>query len=332
MTTLSDAYRAALSSAVLLDRSDRVRIAIFGPDRAKFLHNLTTNDVKRLTIGHGLEAFVTTLQGKTLGYITVLALPDHILVRADPGSEPLILPHFRKFGFFDEVEIVEPGEPAFEYHLAGPASEAILSQVAAELPPAGELRHILTTIAEKPVLIVRESPLGLPGLSFSGDRAHAPQILEAIHRAQGSEDLSILDPTSAEVLRIEAGTPVFARDITADNLPQEVARDSRAINFVKGCYLGQETVARIDALGHVNKTLRGLQCEGTADDLPPPGSSIEADGKGVGTITSSAFSPRTGGVVALAYLRTRVEKAGTDVSVSFGDARRAAVVVDLPMR
>ena len=332
MTTLSDAYHAALASVVLLDRSDRVRIEIHGPDRAKFLHNLTTNDVKRLPLGQGIEAFVTTLQGKTLGYVTLLALPDHILVRADPGSEALLLPHFRKFGLFDDVDIVEPGQPAFDYHLAGPAAEAILSQVAADLPPPGELRHTLSTIAEKPVLIVRETPLGLPGFSLSGDRAHAPQILEAIHRAQNSPDIPMLDTESAEILRIEAGTPVFLRDITPDNLPQEVARDSRAINFVKGCYLGQETVARIDALGHVNKTLRGLQWERTTDDLPPLGSSIEANGKIVGAITSSAFSPRTGGVVALAYLRASVEKAGTEVSVLFGNARLAAVVIDLPMR
>ena len=117
--------------------------------------------------------------------------------------------------------------------------------------------------------------------------------------------------------------------MTAENLPQEVGRDSRAINFVKGCYLGQETVARIDALGHVNKHLKGLK-------LPPGavalvGAAIEAAGKSVGTITSGAVSPGWAGPVALGYLRTSHAAEGTEVEVRQGDTTLKAIVADLPM-
>ena len=105
-----------------------------------------------------------------------------------------------------------------------------------------------------------------------------------------------------EALRIEAGTPVFGEEVTEKNLPQEFARDDRAISFVKGCYLGQETVARIDALGHVNQVLKGLAFE-PGSECPAPGAGLEADGKRVGVITSAAMSPWRGHPVALGMVR-----------------------------
>src|SRR5258707_8702230 len=94
-------YRAASTSAVFVDRSTRARLDVSGPDRAGFLHNLTTQDVKHLKAGEGGEAFVTSPQGKTLGYVTLLAVDNSIIVRTEPESVPLILAHLRKYGVFD---------------------------------------------------------------------------------------------------------------------------------------------------------------------------------------------------------------------------------------
>jgi tRNA-modifying protein YgfZ len=117
--------------------------------------------------------------------------------------------------------------------------------------------------------------------------------------------------------------------VSVDTLPQELGRDARAISFVKGCYLGQETVARIDALGHVNKHLKGLKFP--PGPVPTAGASIEAGGKNVGTITSVADSPGWAHPVALAFLRTAHANAGNEVRVRSGDATLTAVVADLPM-
>ena len=95
------------SQTLFIDRSDRARLEVTGPDRAKFLHNLTTNDVKRLGAGSGQEAFVTNPQGKTLGYVTMLATDDRILIRMDSSALDHVLPHFRKYGIFDDVLIEE---------------------------------------------------------------------------------------------------------------------------------------------------------------------------------------------------------------------------------
>jgi len=150
-----------------------------------------------------------------------------------------------------------------------------------------------------------------------------------LHELGGPLGLVDVDPDTADVLRIEAGVPLHGRDVSADNLPQEVGRDDRAINFVKGCYLGQETVARIDALGHVNKLLKGLMMpEGP---VPPVGAAIEAAGKTVGTITSAAFSPGWGRAVALAYVRASHAAEGTELRVLVETSALAAVVCDLPM-
>jgi folate-binding Fe-S cluster repair protein YgfZ len=109
MTTASE-MEAVTMHLGLVDRSDRVRLEISGPDRAKFLHNLTTNEIKRLPVGRGCETFVTSPQGKTIGYLIVLAADDKLIARADPGGDALALPHFQKYGVFDDVAIYWGGD------------------------------------------------------------------------------------------------------------------------------------------------------------------------------------------------------------------------------
>ncbi len=322
-------YHTAKTSAVFLDRSDRVRLEIAGPDRAKFLNNLTTNDIKRLPAGQGIEAFVTSPQGKTIGFVIVTAEEDRILLRADRGGMELVLPHLRKYGVFDEVEIDDISNSTFEYHLAGPDAEPIIDRTFHQLPEPGGLRHVAIPFKDGRLRLIRESPFGLSGYTLIGGVALAPGVRAALN---GSGVLVEFDHLVAEAFRIEAGTPIFGRDVSAENLPQEVARDDRAINFVKGCYLGQETVARLDALGHVNKILRGFRIAITeAAETLRPGAVIEADGKPLGKITSAAFSEGWGCQVALGYVRTSHAAAGTEVLVDLGDRKVKAVVSAWPM-
>ncbi len=330
MPLLPEAYRAVTNDVGFLDRSSRVRLHVAGPDRAKFLHNLTTNDVKRLGSGRGCEAFVTSPQGKTIGYVSLLAGGDLILVRADPGGLELALPHLQKYGVFDDVTISDASVASFEFHLAGPHAERLFLLVGGDLPAEGDLDHRDTHLADCPIRVVRERPTGRPGLTLIGAAADARRVADLLHEQGNLLGLLDVDPGTADALRIEAGTPFFGTDITADNLPQEVGRDERAINFVKGCYLGQETVARIDALGHVNKVLRGLKLP--PESIPTSGAALEVDGKAAGKVTSAAFSPGWGRGLALAFVRASYAIDGTELSVALGDGSSAsAVVSDLPM-
>ncbi len=319
--------KSARPAAGLIDRSDQVRVEVSGPDRAKFLHNLTTNEVKRLPAGRGCEAFVTSLQGKTLGYVVLLAGDDRILVRADPHGLELAMPQFRKYGVFDDVSLDDRSAATFELHLAGEGCDDRVRRAGASVPGAADYAHLCTDLAGHPVRIVRERPAGLPGLTVIGRREDAAAVVAALNDG----GLAVIEPAAFEVLRIEAGTPVFGKEVTEKNLPQEFARDDRAISFVKGCYLGQETVARIDAIGHVNQVLKGLLLE-PGSPCPAPGSALEAGGKRVGTITSAVDSPWRGHPVALAMVRTAQAAAGTTLQVAGTGAGSAAVatVCDLP--
>jgi len=331
MAASNELYHALRSQPGIVDRSDRVRIEVGGSDRARFLHNLTTNDVKRLAVGKGQESFVTSPQGKTLGYVTLAACDDRILLRTDPGGERLVLPHLQKYGVFDDVSLEDVSGTTFEFHLFGAGVDDILRAGGCELPPEGELNHATLSLGGVEVRAIRESPTGRPGLSLVGTRSDAPSVAACLRTLAGASGLVDVDSELFDILRVEAGTPCFGRDVTEDNLPQEIGRDAQAISFVKGCYLGQETVARIDALGHVNKIMKGVRFL-TVEPPPAAGSHLLWEGKTVGKLTSTVDSPGWGVPLALAFVRTGQAVAGTELLCQDqdGPARRVAVC-DLPM-
>ncbi len=292
-------------------RTKRARLEIKGPDRDKFLHNLTTNDVKGLAVGRGHETFVTTPQGKTLSYGTVLKLEDRLLYRTEAAGLEALLAHFGKYGMFDDVEVVDRTAATFELHVAGAGARQPDGAA-----PDREFDHRLTQ-PDGDFLLIRERPLGVPGWTLIGP---VDQLQSALDRtsAELRGRFEPLDPDDAESLRIMTGTPLFGRDVTTDNLPQEVGRDARAISFVKGCYLGQETVARLDALGHVNRLLTRLSLDSGA--VPADGTPLFFEGKQVGKITSA----ESGGAFALGYVRAQLAVAGTKLVVGDPNASRRA--------
>ncbi len=297
-----------------IDRSARTRLLVTGRDRLKTLHNLTTQDVLTLKPGEGREAFVTSPRGKTLAWISIHALPDALLLRGDERAAEVLLPHFQKYALFDEVTWIDRQDATFETHVIGPWPSPI------ELPNLGVAT---LTWAGKTLVIVRESPTAIDGTTLIGETADAGAIAEAV-RGQG---VTKIDAESFEALRIEAGTPRSGEDVTAEDLPQEFERDARAISFKKGCYLGQETVARLDALGHVNRVFRGLVCEPGAD-LKPGSTLLGEDAKPAGKVTSATFSKRLGRFVALGLVRTRQAEPGTTLKTESG---HRVMVASLPI-
>jgi tRNA-modifying protein YgfZ len=309
-------YDAASRSVGLIDRSARVRIELSGPERAKMLHNLTTNDIKRLKPGAGTEAFLTSSQGRTLAFLAVHCEEDRLLVRSDPGTAEAILAHIAKFGLFEDATTRDVSAETAEWHLVGPEAAEVLKQViGVEAGP--DLSLISGTYQGQPVRVIRESPTSHPGITLIASRDGSDSLSAVLIEAVTARGGQRLDPEEFEALRIEAGTPAFGRDLSATNLPQEVNRDARAISFVKGCYLGQETVARLDALGHVNKILFGAVAE--SDRVPPVGSVLRADDKDVGVVTSSAFSPGWSRAVVLGYVKVAHAKPGSLLTAVSGE-------------
>ena len=157
---------------------------------------------------------------------------------------------------------------------------------------------------------------------YEVDPSEADVAWQSSRRPRG---LLVGAPEAFAAARIEAGFPLFGVDFNEENLPQEVGRDVQAISFTKGCYLGQETVARIDALGHVNQRLVGVRFVGS--DMPAGGLELTRDGRIVGSVTSAAFSPKFGLPIALAMVRRESNSPGTRLDSAIGECE----VVSLPV-
>lgn len=319
--------RAVRQDLVWLERSERTRISVRGPDRSKLLQNLTTQDVLSIPAGAGAEAFVTNPQGKTIGYVSILAGESDLLVRADEGAAETLAAHFQKYGVFDDARVEDLSPNTFELSCFGPRAKDFFSKVAEDLPNETEYSHVDAPMFGGSVLIARESPAGFAGFCLIGSIAERERFMKRFREAIDAFGGREIGREIFDALRIEAGTPVFGRDVTAANLPQEIGRDDRTLNFKKGCYLGQETVARLDALGHVNKILKRGRIVDSLD-VPAVGATLEANGRPVGAVTSAAFSEPAAAPVFLAFVKTSAIADDAEWTIHLGNRRVKAILID----
>lgn len=314
-------YRAARSDAVVFDLSDRSQIEITGRDRAKFLHNFCTNNINALQPGQGCEAFVTNVKGRVLGHVFVFADDESLWIETVAGGGEPLIAHLDRYRISEDVDFHNRTGEIGELLVTGPGSARVLEKLGTPAASLGLYAHLRAVIAEIAVSIRHVDWLGVPGFLISASRDRLADVWRAFCEAA-------VDPAGSEAfhaLRIEAGFPLYGTDISKDNLAQEVARTKRAISFTKGCYLGQEPIARIDALGHVNRELRALRL----DARPAGGAAVHAGGQEVGAVTSSAVSPTDSGPLALAYLKTKHAAPGTQLTVDC-DGRQVPASVFWP--
>ncbi len=322
---LLDEYEIARTAAVLFDTSDRGKIEVAGPDACSFLHNLSTNDVKQLAINSGCEAFFTTGQAKIVGYGVIYRTgTDEYWLDTDPDTAPRLVEHLNHFHITERLEIIDRTSEFAQFHIAGPKAEALLQTLAAGVSGMAQLQSIEAAIAGITCRIRRHDVMGLTGF----DILCAAESSDALRNALQPNGSPHDSPTLYQLLRIEAGTPQYGIDIDDTNLPQEVGRSDATVSFTKGCYIGQETIARIRTYGHVNRTLCGLRL--AENRSVPAGSLVFHGGKEVGRVTSSIVSPQVRTGIALAYLRRGSSDPGTTVVVAADGASIPAEVVELP--
>jgi folate-binding protein YgfZ len=307
---MSEGYQALRHGAAIIALSSRGRIQATGRDRVRFLHNITSNDVKKLTAGAGCYAFLLTPQGRIQGDLVLLAFEDHFLIDTEPELLEKLLAYIRRYIIADQVVLADVTGSSAELALEGPGAAAILASL--DIPvPGADYRHLPWgdwTVAQI-------SLSGQAGFRFIGPADAAP-VLEAQLTAAGARLASDAD---VRLVRIENGRPRYGEDILETSLPQETGQ-MHAVSFTKGCYLGQEIVERIRARGHVNKKL--VRLEIAASEPVAPGSKLSANGTEAGEVTSSVYSPESGKVAALAYVRTPHAEPGASL-----DAGGAAAVV-----
>jgi folate-binding protein YgfZ len=323
-------YEAAYREAALFDISHHARTEVTGGDATSFLHNLCTNDVKNLAVGRGCGAFLTTGQAKIVAYVFIWRLSStgasgSYLLDAGPVSEERVLGHLDRFLISEQVCLADRTEELAQLHIAGPGAAGVLVQAGAN-EVAGLVEHEWRTAQafEVTYQFMKHSVLGSPGYDLICGRDGARTIWNRLvalgARPAGTEAYNIL--------RVEAGTPVYGQDIDEGNLPQEVGRIAQTISFTKGCYIGQETVARIRTYGHVNRSLVGLII--SQDRSLTRGTLLLSEGKEVGQVTSSVVSPRLGAAIAMGYVRRGKHEIGTLLEVDQEHGGCTARVVSLP--
>lgn len=287
--------------------SDRTQLELTGKDRAKFLHGFCTNDIKGLTPGQGCEAFVCNIQGKTLGHIFVFCTETSLWIDSVSGQEDVLFAHLDRYLINEDVQIHRRSADSAEFYLQGNLDELSLPRDAIrDFSNPRPLAHWEIPIEHGIMQLRSVDWLGSPGWLISTSRTS---------NIQQQFPVVATDASVWHALRIEAGFPLFGIDFTAEYLAQEVNRTSRAISFHKGCYLGQEPIARIDALGHVNRELRRLQFSGT--EVPISGTELfdPATNTPVGRITSSERSVNNPElIVAIGTLRSKYCQSGCEVA------------------
>jgi len=295
-------YRKAKEQAVWIDWPNGSWLELHGNDRGRFLHNLCTNDVLGLPSGGGCEAFFTNVQGKVVGFGTVHAEEDCISIMTESGQAEVLLPHLDKYLIREDVDLSNTTGQQRELLVVGPNSLTL----ARELGVADGVMpwSYLGLNKEFEARIYQIDCFAMPAFL-----ARCPDTqLGSLRTRLDETGVARGDPDVADVLRIENGFPRYGIDISEANLPQEVDRNGSAISFTKGCYLGQETVARIDALGHVNKRL--CRVSFASSGVPAVGTELRSNGKSVGSVTSSVWSFDEGSV-GLAYVRRGHDEAGS---------------------
>ncbi len=324
-------YAAATTSAALFDTSDAAKLLLTGPDAPMFLGNLSTNDVKNLPLGGGCEAYFCDPRAKvkfqTWIYHLLLGDKRHAMwVETTSGRNSDLLKYLDRYLISEQVEIADRTADFAQFSLTGPRSTEVLSGILGEpVPDLPEFAHMERSVKEVPCSIRRRDQLGLTGFDIVCRADAAGAVKQAI-LASGAM------PGTAEVfetLRIEAGMPVFGKDIDENRFVMEVGYASRAVSYSKGCFLGQEPIVMArDRAGHVNRAFLGLKVlEG---EPLPAGTKVYHDGQEVGLVTSSCHSPRLGSAVALVYLKWKHQEPGTRMIAETPTGQHPVEVLGLP--
>ncbi|HZR32857.1 MAG TPA: folate-binding protein [Terriglobales bacterium] len=297
-------FAALLSGAGVCDLCWRAKLAIRGRDRVRWFNGMVSNNVRDLAAGRGVYSFVLNPQGRILGDFYAWNHGEEFLVDTDLAQLPNLLALWRKFIIMDKVELVEVADQFAAIGVQGPKAAEVLRAAGIQVPELQPLEMVESSWQQGSLTLVRADE---PKVRYEVwlTPEHAAAAWDALVKAGATP----VGAEAIELARIAAGIPKYGQDIRERDLPQETQQE-RALNFTKGCYIGQEIVERIRSRGNVHRMFTGLKIEGP---LPAPGAKLQADGKDVGEVTSVGVLPLAGGQlpVALGYVRREAGSLGS---------------------
>ena len=313
----AEALAAARGGVVLCDRSHWGRISVLGGDHLSFLHNQSTNDIKVLKPGEGCETVFVTSTARTIDLATVYVRSEDALLLVSPSRREAILEMLDRYIFFgDEVSLNDLSENLACFNLLGPASHELLNQLGGQdLAVAAEHSHRVLNLSGVETIVANGNGLGLPGYTLLCGEAEAAKLWQLLRDSQ----TIVLSDAGWEQLRVEQGRPAPDRELTETYNPLEAGL-WKTISFDKGCYIGQETIARLNTYNGVKTRLWGIQLSASAE----PGAVITLEDAKVGSLTSVTETDK--GLLGLGYVRTKA--GGEGLTVQVGDSSGVLVALD----
>jgi folate-binding protein YgfZ len=327
-------YYYTCNSVGLIDLCSRGRLCLTGADRVRFLHGQVTNDVRSLNTGGGCQATLVTAKGKIQADLTILALEQELLLDFEPGLTTELIDRFEHYIIADDVQVVDVAPHYGLLSLQGPRSIDVLQRLGWPVPPPSKAPSFVVHPSEtgSEIYVAFNNRVGVCGIDLyiplENLSEYWARIVEATQGCGGGP----IGFTALEWRRIEAGIPRFGLDLDNSHLAPEGGDEyvRKRINYGKGCYIGQEILARIRTYGKVTKALRGLLPPEDLMEIPPPGSRLFHGGKEVGRLTSSVQSPTLRRFIALGMVRKECNAPGTILELELTKGRVPVEVAPLP--
>jgi len=301
-------FRAFLEGCAVFDMSWQAKLVLTGEDRVRWLNGMVTNNIRDLPLGHGVYSFVLSAQGRIQGDMVAYNRGDFLLVTTDREQAPAIAAIFDRYIIMDDVEVADISEKLATIGVAGPKAHEILASAGIGLTLApGQV--VDTTWRGVGISVARSPQPAMDGYEtwFSGD--NADKVWGALQTAGGTP----VGSDALELYRMVRGIPRYGVDLRERDLPQETGQHY-ALNFAKGCYIGQEIVERIRSRAILHRTFVGFEVEG---DPPSPGTKVRVGEKNAGEMTSAMRVPFSSGerTLALGYVHPEIAVQGTRVQI-----------------
>jgi glycine cleavage system T protein len=321
-------YQALRHGVGLCDLSHLGLVRITGKDRQRFLHAMVSNDTQSLQPGQGCYATFLNVKGHLVADFRVYAEPEAYLLEMEPQVVRTFVETLDTFIISEDVVLHDESGIWGCLALQGPqATELLTLALGQAMPTLAPYASVAAALAGHAIRCIQRSYTGEPGYILLTPAAALLDVWQALWAHREACDARAVGLEMLDVARIEAGMPVYGRDMSEETLPLEANLDA-AISYTKGCYIGQEVVARIESRGHVNRKLVGLLLQG--DALPASGATIISPQREVGWITSAAYSPARQQNIALGYVRREALTPGTSLEVQIQGQPLSATVAALP--
>ena len=325
-----DEYAAVRAKgAGLIDLSERGRIKVSGSEAIMFLNGLITNDMKTLDRNHWMLAAFPNVQGRLVAVVRVMRVADEnsgpaFLLDTEAATSETVLKTIGRFTLAGDFHVLDLSHNTSQLSIQGKDAAAILNAVTQSTPTSLPQNGLLQiSWGDHQVIVVHASHTAEDGF----DLIVPSSAVDSLQKALVQAGATVVSQATFQTLRIEAGSPLFGKDMDESNVVSETNLDE-AISFTKGCYIGQEIIARIKYRGHVAKKLTGLLFD--ADIPVEVSSAIKSGGKEIGRVTSATYSPTLKRTVALGYVRYEHLEPGTKVVVTTVDSEIEATVHELP--